>query len=340
MLKVGFERADVEVVAERLRRLFDERRRAVQLSLDGTLVTKPVPVLNLFGRVVRGLPVDSSRLRVLEPQPHRKLVVAVDASARVLFNLGSAAVVGGRVVAVAFRGLRRVWERAAKRVALVSSRLEAAEWLARVEYEAALRALAEVGGPGYLLVDRSLVVAPLYRLSTRELIRRVDVRASALGLALVGVPKRTRLALDTGEGALGYISALAERSVGRTAWYYHPLFREESLPPWMLGSPAAARLSELSASALRLDVSRRALARYEVGEVLGEVAALQDPALPGYPYPLKAVHEASRVDERELEADRLVLLEELRSWGVGERLLREALAYSSFKERSIWGDGP
>jgi len=337
-VSVGFERADVEILAERLKRVFEGRRP--QVTLDGTLVTKPVPVLNLFGRTVLGVPVDHSKLRVLEPVPHRKLCVAVDASAKVLFNLGSAAVLESRVVVVAYRGAKRVAERAAKRVALVSSKFEAAEWLARVEYEAALRALAELAGLGYLLFDRSLMAAPLYRPSTRELIAKVERRALAAGLVPVGVPKRTRLALDTGEGALSYISRMARRLLGPSAFYYYPLFREESLPPFMLGNPAVAKLSELSEAVLRVDVSRRALARAECGDLLGELAFLQDPSSPGYPYPLKAAHEESRVGGSELEVDRALLAELLREWGVGDLLLTSSAAYSSFKEKSLWGDAP
>ena len=339
-ISVGFERADVEVLAEKLRRIFEERRRSVQVTLDGLVVAKPVPVLNLFGRVVRGIPVDSSKLRVLEPLPHRKLVVAADASAKILFNLGAVMIVESRVVVVAFRGIKRVWERAAKRVSLVAGRFEAAEWLTRVEYEAVAKALAELSGAGYLLMDRSLTVAPLYRLTTRELVRKVEARALALGLTPVGVLKRTRLALDTGEGALGYIARMAEKSLGGAAWYYYPLFKEEGLPPWMLGAPAAAKLSELSRSVLRIDVSRRALARFDCGEVLGEIAALQDPSSPGYPYPLKAAHEAARISEREVEADRIVLLDLMRDWGVEEKLFADSAAYASFKERGLWGDVP
>lgn len=338
-VSVSFERADIEILAEKLRRMFEEHRRFVQVSLDGTVVAKPVPTLNLFGRVIRGIPIDSSKLRVLEPSPHWKLVLAADASAKILFNLGAAFVVESRVVVVAFRGTKRVWERVAKRVALVSSRFEAAEWLTRIEYEAVAKSLSNLAGRGYLLMDRSLTAAPLYRLTTRELIRRVEARSLALGLIPVGIPKRTRLALDTGEGALGYIANLAERSLRSGAWYYYPLFKEEALPPWMLGAPTVARLSELSASVVRIDVSRKALAKFDCSEVLNEVAALQDPASPGYPYPLKAAHEASRISEREAEADRILLLELMRGWGVSERLHADSAAYASFKERNLWGGG-
>jgi hypothetical protein len=35
-----------------------------------------------------------------------------------------------------------------------------------------------------------------------------------------------------------------------------------------------------------------------------------------------------------------VLAELLRDWGVGDLLLASSAAYSSFKERSLWGDAP
>jgi hypothetical protein len=339
-LSVSFERADIEILAEKLKRIFEDRRRYLQVTLDGTVVTKPVPILTLFGRVVRGLPVDASRLRVLEPVPHAKLTLAVDASAKVLFNLGATAIIESKVVAVAYRGVKRIGERKVKRAALVSTKFEAAEWLTRIEYETALKALAELAGSGYLLLDRSLTAAPLYRPSTRELIAKVERRALASGLVPVGIPKRTKLALDTGEGALGYISRIASKRLGGYAFYYYPLFREESLPPWMLGSPAVAKLSELSKSVLRIDVSRRALARLDCGDALGDIAFLQDPSNPGYPYPLKAAHEESRIGESELEVDRMALTELLREWGVGDQLLAQSAAYTSFKEKSLWGDVP
>lgn len=339
-MSATFERADVEILAEKLKRVFEDKRRYLQVTLDGTVVTKPVPLLNLFGRVVRGLPVDASKLRVLEPVPHAKLTLAVDASVKVLFNLGASTIVESKVAVVAYEGVRRVWERKVKRVALVSSKFETAEWLARIEFEAAHKALTGLAGSGYLLMDRSLTVAPLYRPSTRGVIEKVERRALAAGLVPVGIPKKTKLALDTGEGALGYIARMASRRLGGCAFYYYPLFREESLPPWMLGNPAVAKLSELSSSVLRVDVSRRALARVDCGDVLGEIAFLQDPSSPGYPYPLKAAHEESKIGESELEVDRMALTELLREWGVGDPLLAQSAAYASFKERSLWGDVP
>ncbi|MCS7105236.1 MAG: DNA double-strand break repair nuclease NurA [Thermofilaceae archaeon] len=337
-LSVGFERADVEILAEKLKRMFEEERRSLQVSLDGNIVSKPIPVLNLFGRVIRGVPVDRTRLRVLEPTPHKKMVVAVDASAKMVFNLGSAAVLESKVVVLAYKGFKRFLERTTKRVALVAGKFEAAEWLARIEFEALLKASSMIEGKGYLLLDRSLTVAPLYRPTTRELIKKVEAKASASGLNLVGIPKRTKLALDTGEGALGYISNLARKSFTSSAWYYYPLFRIENLPPWMLGSPVVAKLSALNSSVLRLDVSKKTLARLDCGEVLSEISFLQDPSCPGYPYPLRAAHEMSKISESEVEIDRLLLTETLREWGVGDRLVADSSAYSNFKERSLWGD--
>ena len=334
----GFEKADLEILVQRLRKLYDERRRYLQASLDGTLLLKPAPVLNLFGRSVRGIPVDESRIRVLEPIPHAKLAVAVDASAKVLFNLGSAVIVESKAVALAYRGFRRVAELQLKRVALVGSKAEAAEWLLRVEYETALSILHSLGGNGYLLMDRSLTVSPLHRATTRELVGRVERRALAAGLVPVGLPKRTRLALDTGESLLGYVASLAEKLLRNSPWFYYPVFRLESLPPWILGAPAVAKLSEVSGSVLRVDVSRKALARFDCEGLLGELAFLQDASSPGYPYPLKAAHEASKISESEVELDRMAILEALGSLGIRERLLLDAAASASFKERSLWGD--
>lgn len=337
-LFASFEKADLEILVQRLKKLYEERRRYSQSSLDGTLLLKPVPVLSLFGRTVRGIPVDDSRIRVLEPAPHAKLTVAVDASAKVLFNLGSAIVVESKAITLAYRGFRRVAEVQSKRVSLVSSKAEAAEWLLRVEYEVALRALHSLSGSGYLLMDRSLTVSPLYRATTRELVGKVERRALAAGLVPVGLPKHTRLALDTGESVLGYIASLAEKRLNSSPWFYYPVFRPESLPPWMLGAPAVAKFSEISGNVLRVDISRKALARFDCDGLLGELAFLQDISSPGYPYPLKAAHEASRISGSEVELDRMAILEALSSRGIRNRLLLDSVASTSFKEKGLWGD--
>ncbi|RLE86685.1 MAG: hypothetical protein DRJ67_06650 [Thermoprotei archaeon] len=336
---ISFERADIELLIEKLRRIYEERRRYVQTTLDGRIVVKPAPMIELFGRVIRGIPIDDSKLRVLEPKPHRKLVIAVDASVKVLFNLGTSRIVVSKVIALAYRGLKRVKCLRMKRLGLVESKAQAGEWLLRVEYEAALRALRELNGSGYLLMDRGLLTPPILRPSTRELISRVERRALATGVIVIGIPKVTKLSLDTGESVLSYLMKLAEKRLKDTAWYYYPLFKLETLPPWMFGTPAIARLSEYSEKVLRIDIAKRALMRLDCEEILRELSFLQDPTTPGYPYPLRAVHEESRISDNEAELDKLVLLEELRGEGLKEKLLVNVKSVS-FREKALWGEIP
>lgn len=336
---IGFEKADVELLIEKLRRIYEERRKYVQATLNGQVIVKPAPVLELFGRVIRGIPADDSKLRVLEPRPHRKLVIAVDAGVKVLFNLGTSRIIASKVVVLAYRGLKRIMSLRVKRLGLVEGKAQAGEWLMRVEYEAALRILRRVNERGYLLMDRGLLAPPVLRPSTRELVRRVEKRALATGTVLIGIPKVTRLSLDTGESVLSYVSKLADGRLRGTAWYYYPIFKLESLPPWMLGAPAIARFSEYSDKTLRVDVARRALLQLDCGDILAELSFLQDPTTPGYPYPLKAAHEESTVSSNEVELDRLILLEELRGEGLKDKLLVNVRSVN-YREKALWGEIP
>ena len=335
----NFEKADVELLIEKLRRVYEEERRYVQLTLDGRVVVKPVPVLRAFGRVVRGVPVDDSRLRVLEPLPHRKPILAVDASVKVLFNLGSSKIIVSKAVALIYEGFERVEKMWVKRIGLVESKFQAGEWLLRVEFELALTALRKLRGGGYLLLDRSLLVPPILRPSTRGLVKRVERRAASSGVVLVGIPKTTRLSLDTGESFLGYLARVAERRMRGAAWYYYPIFKPDSLPAWVLGELAIVKFSELSDSVFRIDISKRSLLYRDCEEVLREIAFLQDLGVPGYPYPLKAVHEESRMNSNEVELDRLLLLEYLKREGLDTRVLVDSKSVS-FKERCLWGEVP
>ena len=332
---VPFEKSDVLLLLEDLRKMY--MGASSQLTLLGRQAS-PYPLMRTAGRVIRGLPVLDSRLRFLEPIPHRRRVAAVDASIKTLFDLGAARVVESKVVAGVWKGFERyVVLGPYKRLALVRDRVEAGEWLLRIELELALRVLQRLGPSDYLLLDRALVAPPSLRDSTQRVFRKLERLASAKGVALVGIVKRSRLKLNTGESLIGYVVALAERRLPGVAWYYHPVFKESLLPEWMLGDVFVVRFSELAEGAFRVDVSRRYLSSRDWERVMGELAFVQDLATPGYPYPLKAVHDMARIGDHEAELDKLRILEILRSEGLEHYFLAD-LKSATFKERSLWGE--
>ncbi|MCD6483073.1 MAG: hypothetical protein J7K83_02275, partial [Candidatus Aenigmarchaeota archaeon] len=120
-------------------------------------------------------------------------------------------------------------------------------------------------------------------------------------------------------------------------WYYHPLFREENLPKWFLGDIIIAKLSELGENAFRIDISRHALKHHTVEEILGRLSFIQDIALPGYPYPLKAVHEIAKISDNELEVDKMLFLDILKSKSFERDFLAD-LKSTNFREKYLWGD--
>ena len=159
----------------------------------------------------------------------------------------------------------------------------------------------------------------------------------SMGMTLVGIPKNSRLPLDTGENLLGYLSKMAGRRLRGVGWFYYPVFRPERLPAWMLGEVSIVKFSGMDDSVFRVDLSRRALVRRDPEDILGELAFLQDFAVPGYPYPLKAVHEESRMSQGEVELDRLLLMEMLGKEGLETSVLVDSRSVN-FKERVIWGE--
>ena len=60
--------------------------------------------------------------------------------------------------------------------------------------------------------------------------------------------------------------------------------------------------------------------------------------MPGYPYPLRAVHEMAKISENELEVDRMLFLEILKDKSFEKDFLSD-LKSSSFREKYLWGDG-
>jgi len=325
----GYLDPDVKILVEKLSEMYRRGAGGVQLTLEGT-PAKPYPVAKIHGARIRGPPISESRFRVVDELPHNFHVVSVDAAARILFDAGSYKILSAKVVAGVWRGVERVkLVGPYKRIQLFESLKEAGSWLAEVELEAALRLVREYPS-AFILFDRPLVFTPESRSS----------RAYSMLLKrtwrVIGVPKSTSLRVSTGESLLGYLLRLGEKYFKGLPWVYHPVLENPRVQPGGL-AVSVARLSP-GAPPFRVDAPYALAERLDAEEVAGMLAYLQDFSSPGYPLPLKIVHELSRISQDELDLDRSLLLEDLSLSGVSTRMLEDA-AGSEFKSRFIWGVG-
>lgn len=327
----GYVQSDVEILIEKLSTIYSEKNRAVQLTLTGE-PARPYPRLEVAGRTIYGSPITDSGFRYIEEAPHSRPVYAVDAGAKILFDLGAYKIIVAKVAAAVWRGPMRIRTLGPiKRIKVVDNLNDAAEWLAEIEIEAASRYARQYGTSSYILLDRPLMHPPSGR------VKRAFQKLFENAWRVVGVPKSSRLKLSTGESLIGYIYRRGEKIYKGAPWAYHPLFRNLSRIKLFRGSIAVAKLSPQGAP-FRFDVSWKLVERVGVERVLGELAYIQDPSSPGYPYPLKAVHQMSRIGENELELDRMLLLEELSDTGIGKMLLSDSKSVG-FKKKYIWGEG-
>jgi len=336
---LGFLSSDISMVLDKLKKIYVDNRRIVQYTLEGLPILYPYPVLRMSSKEVKGVPITQSYFRHLEEIPHTKKVLSTDASIKVLFNLGTMKIVEAKVVAGIWKGLDKIkMHGPTKRVTLIENKEQAAEWLIRIEVEEITKLVCYLGFGDYVLLDRSLSIPPLLKKSTRLMVEKLDRIVSAKGAILIGVTKSSKLSLNTGESVIGFLINLGEKIYKGLPWFYHPLYREESLPSWFLGDIVVAKLSELGENAFRIDISRRSLRRWSIERILGELAFIQDIAMPGYPYPLRAVHEMAKISENELEVDRMLFLEILKDKSFEKDFLSD-LKSSSFREKYLWGDG-
>ena len=333
---LSISRTDINLVIQKLREMYIDRLKTLQYTLYGEPIRNPYPIVKISGRKIVGFPIKADKIKYLEPISHRKKILAVDASIKTLFNIGGSRIVISKVTAGIWRGITKIYSYGpVKRISLVLSKEEAGEWLLRLEIEAALKLAHKLGLNDYCLLDRSLSISPLLKKSTREIFVKLDKTVQARGGILVGLTKSSRLKLNTGESLVGYIIRQANKRLRGVAWYYYPIFKSYTLPKWFLGDIAVAKLGDDSKCAFRIDVSKRALVSRNMEAILGELAFVQDLATPGYPYPLKAVHLESRINESELEIDRMLFLEVLKREGLYEEFMSN-LHGTDFKERHLW----
>jgi NurA domain. len=275
--------------------------------------------------VVRGPPVSETRFRALEEIPHRMPVLAVDAAARVLFDAGAYKIVAAKVVAGVWQGLERLRIFGpVKRVAMFENLQDAGDWLASVELEAAYKLSRQQPG-ALVLLDRPL------SFPSGSFSRKLFGSLLERNWRVVGLPKSTGVRVSTGEGLASYLSKLADKVLKGLPWVYYPVAEQPKLGL----AVAAVRLAP-GAPVFRMDMAWRLAEMYDVADVAGALAYLQDFSSPGYPLPLKMVHELSRISSDELEMDRALFLEEVSHVGLARDFLEDT-GGSEFKAKYLWG---
>jgi len=331
-------RIDLRMLVDKLRKIYGKNRRRIEYTLFGEPIFSPYPIIRLRNKIIRGYPISDSRLHYLEFIPHRHRVFTLDSSLKMLFNLGPYKIIIAKIVAGIWRGFNKIVDfNPIMRINMVENRREAAEWLLRIELEAFLNIVDRIGFNDYCILDRGLMALPAFKKSTRELIERLDKIVSAKGGILVGISKASQLSLNTGQGLLGYLVYFANKRLPKTPWYYYPIFRTSSLPSWYIGDICVVKFSHEVENVFRIDVSRNSLYRTDIKHILGEIAFLQDPGIPGYPYPVKSVHDEAKIGRDEYEIFKHRFMEILEEEGILKQFLAD-IDSVSFREKFLLGD--
>ena len=294
------------------------------------------PIIKYRNYEVKGYPISDNNLHYLEVIPHRRKVLAIDASLKVLFNLGTYKIIASKVIATIWRGLKRIYDtEPIYRVTLVQNKMEAAEWLLRIELEELFRHFNKLNKGDYCLLDRGLFLPYTLKQTTLYFVKKIVENALRNLIIVIGMPKKTKIILNDGQNALSYISEIAERKFKGMPWYYYPLFTRDN-SKYLFGDCCVVRLSEESDNIFRVDLLYPEVEGEEViGYILGQLAYLQDSSLPGYPYPLKAVHDESRLEEYEIDFLKGRIIDLLKETKLIEKFKRD-LSTSVFKERYLW----
>jgi len=327
---------DFEVIVEELSRMFKGKVEAPQWTLTGELITNPYPVIRDRGKIIRGIPIRIENFHKLEVRKHSRKVLSIDASLKILFDCGTFQIALAKVSCSIWMGRQRIYEAEPNiRAKLVRSRLEAMEFLFNIEVESAISAASRLSRGDYCILDRPLIAIPAYKEGTRRILDRLCEHFHMKGVRLIGITKASKLEVNTGESLLGYLLHKSSDLLADSAWYYYPIFRLRQYPKWYLGAITIVKFAPDTDHIFRVDVNRRDVIESNViGEYLSEIAYLQDPATPGYPYPLKSCHDEAKIGKQELAYLRLTFLESLNP-SLRSRFISN-LKSTSFKEEKLW----
>jgi hypothetical protein len=160
------------------------------------------------------------------------------------------------------------------------------EW---AEWKEVGRTVREASPGDLVLVDGSLHGGPLV---PPEVVRRAHEDAKARDVSLAGVVKASTLFWGRNAPLVTLLKRRADREVGATCWAAR-ISTDPTFGRLYVGDIFVAHLAPTASHAFRVDVAHGTVAPEEV---LARLAgASDDPAFPGYPYPLARAHQAARV---------------------------------------------
>ena len=125
-----------------------------------------------------------------------------------------------------------------------------------------------------------------------HVVRRVHQEAVARDVSLAGVVKASTLFWGRNAPLVTLLKRRADREVGSRCWATR-ISTDPTFARLYPGDIFVAHLAATAPFAFRVDVARGPASPEEVLARLAGVA--DDPAFPGYPYPLARAHQAARV---------------------------------------------
>ena len=160
------------------------------------------------------------------------------------------------------------------------------EW---AEWAEVRETLAHAEAGDLVLVDGSLHGGPLV---PPEVVRGAHEEAVARGVSLAGVVKSSTLFWGRNAPLVTLLKRRGDREAGPVPWTIR-ISTDPVFGRLYVGEIYVAHLAGTASHAFRVDVARGPA---EPEEVLARLAGVaDDPAFPGYPYPLARAHQAARV---------------------------------------------
>jgi hypothetical protein len=160
------------------------------------------------------------------------------------------------------------------------------EW---AEWSEVRRTVREAAPGDLVLVDGSLHGGPVV---PPEVVRGVHDEAVERGVSLAGVVKASTLFWGRHAPLVTLLKRRGDRELGPSTWSAR-ISTDPTFGRLYVGDIFVAHLAPTAPHAFRVDVARGPV---PAEEVLARLAGVcDDPAFPGYPYPLARAHQAARV---------------------------------------------